>query len=97
MWPDLIGMTSVTRVLRFVITLAGLTAGLVVAQFDKVLLPKMKAVSNGCTGVFPLAEQRLTLSLSFFDTPCRKGKKIITRSSLTRLGRQSSKKELLCS
>lgn len=39
----IIGMKGVTRVLRFVITLAGLTAGIVVSQFDKVLLPKMKA------------------------------------------------------
>ncbi len=35
-------MKDVTRVLRFVITLSGLKAAIVVAQFDKVLLPKMK-------------------------------------------------------
>ncbi|QDZ17754.1 chalcone-flavonone isomerase [Chloropicon primus] len=39
---DLIAMKDVTRVLRFVITLPGLKAGIVVSQFDKVLLPKMK-------------------------------------------------------
>mmetsp|Transcript_8330 Transcript_8330/g.20611 ORF Transcript_8330/g.20611 Transcript_8330/m.20611 type:complete len:267 (-) Transcript_8330:97-897(-) len=38
----LIDMKDVTRVLRFVITLSGLKAAIVVAQFDKVLLPKMK-------------------------------------------------------
>ena len=38
----LVDMKNVTRVLRFVITLPGLKAGIVVAQFDKVLLPKMK-------------------------------------------------------
>ena len=39
----LIRLDGASRVLRFVITLAGLTASLVVGQFDKVLLPKMKA------------------------------------------------------
>jgi len=39
----LVGMKDVTKVLRFVITLPGLKAGIVVSQFDKVLLPKMKA------------------------------------------------------
>ena len=52
-WPDptwpllpaaLIDMKNVTRVLRYVITLPGLKAGIVVSQFDKVLLPKMKEV-----------------------------------------------------
>jgi len=38
----LIDMKNVTRVLRYVITLPGLKAGIVVSQFDKVLLPKMK-------------------------------------------------------
>mmetsp|Transcript_9346 Transcript_9346/g.17448 ORF Transcript_9346/g.17448 Transcript_9346/m.17448 type:complete len:251 (-) Transcript_9346:126-878(-) len=38
----LVNMNSVTRVLRFVITLSGLKAAIVVSQFDKVLLPKMK-------------------------------------------------------
>jgi hypothetical protein len=38
----LIDMKDVTRVLRYVITLPGLKAGIVVSQFDKVLLPKMK-------------------------------------------------------
>ena len=39
---SLISMKGVTRVLRFVITLPGLKAGIVVSQFDKVLLPKMQ-------------------------------------------------------
>lgn len=38
----LIEAKNVTRVLRFVITLPGLKAGIVVSQFDKVLLPMMK-------------------------------------------------------